>query len=224
MNPRPARRVVNGKYVDLLIRGKAKKTPQGWRLGGRTFEQGRGTVKVSKGGYFLDRHTGLVFSKRERNTSKRRCNPRRRASRNPSPKDIRKEFAGRVGPGADLYFPNNTPHGLAKLGKLVAIETEEGTIKPVHGSAWLCADKRGRLHIGSVSGANLYNGPRRDFGKVKRVEYDESKPHLGYHSPIIWTHKMAEGGGVRPRLYADGQGGLVFKGGSYQIRREGIVG
>jgi hypothetical protein len=35
---------------------------------------------------------------------------------------------------------------------------------------------------------------------------------------------MAEGGGVRPKLYADGEGGLVFKGGSYQIKREGIVG
>jgi hypothetical protein len=288
MNPRPARRKVNGKYVDLIIRGKAKKTPQGWRLAGKTFEQGRGTVKVASG-YYLDRHTGLVFAKRERNPnirggrraaaarkhmSKRgvyivywralkgkahgddvarfrtweetkaymqregAAHPDRKytqefvswlhdlrpETRNPSPKELRREFAGRVGPGADLYFPSHTPHGLAKLGKLVSIETEEGTIKPVHGSAWLCADKRGRLHIGSVSGANIYNGPRRSFGHVKRIEYDESKPHLGYASPIIWTHKMAEGGGVRPKLYADGEGGLVFKGGSYQIRREGIVG
>jgi hypothetical protein len=306
MNPRPARRKVNGKYVDLIIRGKAKKTPQGWRLAGRTFEQGRGTVKVSSG-YYLDRHTGLVFAKRERNASsgartrvkhvesgyrdalgvwhsterrpkaasyrvgdtvymhwavphaglhsgqaatiiekakgrykvqsstgegwvspdhvtKRKENPRRRSRRNPSPKELRREFAGRVGHGADLYFPSSTPHGLAKLGKLVEIQTEEGTIKPVHGSAWLCADKRGRLHIGSVSGADVYSGPKRDFGHVKRIEYEESKPHLGYKSPIIWTHKMAEGGGVRPRLYADGEGGLVFKGGSYQLGREGIIG
>jgi len=143
--------------------------------------------------------------------------------RNPTPAEIRKEFAGSVGPGQDLYFPSNTPHGLAKLGKLVAIETEEGTIKPVAGAAWLCADKHGRFHIGSVSGADIYSGPRRDFGKVKEIEYETAKPHLGY-GPTIWTHKMGEGGGVRPTLHSDGQGGLIFKGGSYQVKREGIVG
>jgi hypothetical protein len=160
----------------------------------------------------------------------RRVNPRhhppskatRKHRRNPTPQEIREEFAGRLGHGASLYFPEGTPQGLAKLGKLELIMTEAGPIQPVEGEAWLCMDTKGRLHIGSVSGRNLDNGPRRSFGFVKRIEYDESKPHLGYHSPIIWTHKMGEENGVRPTLHADGKGGLVFRGGDYYHSERGL--
>ncbi len=62
----PVRRKVRNKYIDLVIRGQAKKTPQGWKVGKKTFAQGRGTVSVSSG-YYLDRHTGMVYAKRERN-------------------------------------------------------------------------------------------------------------------------------------------------------------
>src|SRR6266542_1219672 len=67
----PVRRKVRNKYIDLVIRGQAKKTPQGWKVGKKTFAQGRGTVSVSSG-YYLDRHTGMVYAKRERNMAKRR--------------------------------------------------------------------------------------------------------------------------------------------------------
>jgi len=155
-----------------------------------------------------------VVKARKRATSK--------AKRNPSAEQIRKTFAGRVTGDRDLYFPQGTPQGLAKLGRLVLIQTEEGTIKPVHGSAWLCADTKGKLHIGSTTNAPLFNGPARNFGKVSKVEYDESKPHLGYPGPIIWFHKLGEESGVKPSLHADGKGGLVFKGGAYRITSRGI--
>jgi hypothetical protein len=145
------------------------------------------------------------------------------SKRNPSAESIRKEFAGKVTGERDVFVPASTPKGkLAKLGNLVLIVTEQGTIKPVRGSAVLLADTRGKLHIGTTSKANLFNGPRQSFGQVKRIEYDSTKPHLGYPSPIIWHHRMGEETGHRPTLHADGQGGLVFRGGRYRLTRRGI--
>jgi hypothetical protein len=377
----PSKRIrVKNKYIDLVIKGQAKKTPQGWQVGKKTFAQGRGTVNVSSG-YYLDRHTGTVYAKRERNKSRRKNveqgfydasgfhpirassdysegqrpsrskkvkaakskatatrrhklkvssrkrstkslasrslrrttstgkklkrkrnvamghydasgtfhpwrsspdydpgiagetgrKPKRtrskkklaakrkasatarrrsgvrarkattriasrglskrtstgkrlkRARKNPSAESIRKKFAGRVTGERDVFVPSSTPKGkLAKLGNLVLIQTEQGTIKPVRGTAVLLADTRGKLHIGTTGKTDLFSGPRQSFGHVKRIEYDSSKPHLGYPSPIIWHHKMGEEGGKRPTLYADGQGGLVFRGGSYRLTRRGI--
>jgi hypothetical protein len=69
-NPRKRIKVRN-KYVDLVIKGQAKLTPQGWKIGGKTFAQGRGTVALTKKGFYLDRATGAVYAKRERNSDKR---------------------------------------------------------------------------------------------------------------------------------------------------------
>jgi len=147
----------------------------------------------------------------------------KRTRKNPDAASIRKEFAGAVNGERDLFFPQGTPAGkLAKLGKLVSITTEEGTIKPVSGTAWLCADTRGKLHIGSTSGAPLFDGPKRSFGHVTKLEYESSKPHLGYRGPIIWFHRAGEENGIKPTLHADGKGGLVFRGGDYRLTRRGI--
>src|SRR3972149_6644992 len=58
----------NPGYTDLVIRGTAKKTPTGWKVGSKSFPQGKGTVKVSSN-YYLDRATGTVYAKRQRNPS-----------------------------------------------------------------------------------------------------------------------------------------------------------
>jgi hypothetical protein len=147
----------------------------------------------------------------------------KRTRKNPDAASIRKEFAGSVNGERDLFFPQGTPSGkLAKLGKLVSITTEEGIIKPVSGTAWLCADTKGKLHIGSTSGAPLFDGPKRSFGHVTKLEYESSKPHLGYRGPIIWFHRAGEENGIRPTLHADGKGGLVFRGGDYRLTQRGI--
>jgi hypothetical protein len=377
----PHKRIkLRNKYIDLVIKGQAKKAPQGWKVGTKTFAQGRGTVNVSSG-YYLDRATGFVYAKRARNKSKkkrnadhkdsdhpievtkhwragppgyltpwqrahhagqkqlfetgikpakkrntsraysagqlgfgthpvrrsqvaklrdrlnrltarwekatkpaqlakikkemdatwaqlqaigvqnpkakrnasrsvhskkkasrartvskarnrlgvrsvaktRKASTKRSARRNPSAESIRKKFAGRVTGERDVFVPSSTPKGkLAKLGNLVLIQTEQGTIKPVRGTAVLLADTRGKLHIGTTGKTDLFSGPRQSFGQVKRIEYDSSKPHLGYPSPIIWHHKLGEETGERPTLHADGQGGLVFRGGRYRLTRRGI--
>lgn len=160
----------------------------------------------------------VSIPKKENKTARRR-----KGRRNPTATEIRKEFAGRAGAGRDLYFPLGTPPGeLAKLGKLVLIKTCSGDIAPVAGTAWLCADAGGKLHIGATKPAPLYSGPAGRIGKVKMIEYEETKPHLGYPNPTIWFHKLGEETGHRPTLHADAHGGLYIKGGAYRITRRGI--
>jgi hypothetical protein len=369
---------VRNAYVDLVIKGKAKKTPDGWRIGGKTFAQGRGTTKLSSG-YYLDKHTGTVYSKRERNAAKKtrkrnldhkdsthqvqvskhwrsgglsqwqrahhagqhdlfshgikarakhnpnakdsakweklwsayikaladldkpskgamsrtkwarlakaekaiqafdpdayrrliagkaheRRNPNattaksshrpaktvragssrvrsarkskkvasksrkvatvKRARKNPSAEETRQKFAGSITGSKTLYYPVGTPQGvMAKLGKLVSITTARGTIKPVAGTAWLVADTRGKLHIGSTSPVPLFDGPKQSFGKVSQIEYEDVKKHLGYNKPQIFFHHVGEENGKKPTLETDGKGGLCFKGGDYRITSRGL--
>lgn len=146
-----------------------------------------------------------------------------KTKRNPSAESIRKTFAGRHSKDSKLYFPDGTPTGLAKLGKLIKIDTKSGPIEPnnLKGEVWLCADTNKRFHLGSTIKAPLFDGPPRSFGEVKMIEYQESKPHLGYHK-TIWFHEMGEEGGKRPTLHANNKGELKFKGGDYRITVRGI--
>ena len=143
--------------------------------------------------------------------------------KNPSASEIRKKFAGSVNGSRELYFPKGTPAGqLAKLGRLVLIKTQHATIRPTRGAVWLCADTSGKLHLGSTTQAPMVAGPARNFGKVLRLEYESSKPHLGYGKPVVWFHRMGEEDGIRPTLHADSAGGLTFHGGAYRLTSRGI--
>jgi hypothetical protein len=190
----PRRRGMHGSYAS------SKKTSRAWG----TSTQRAKAAKAYKGAM---RRLGRIASGMRRN---------------PSPAEIRRQFAGSVSGERDLYFPHGTPQGLAKLGKLVSITTEEGTIKPVAGTAWLCADTHGKLHLGSTNGAPLYDGPPRDFGEVSKIEYQDVKKHLGYTRPTIFFHHVGEKNHIRPTLHADGEGGLVFRDGDYHITSRGL--
>jgi hypothetical protein len=182
----------------------------------KLYREAKRISKVTRGRYYSSELGQRKAARHEKRHA-------RKSKLNPSAESIRKDFAGSVSGERELFFPQGTPAGkLAKLGKLVSITTEEGTIKPVSGSAWLCADTKGKLHIGSVSGAPLFDGPKRSFGHVTKLEYESRKPHLGYKGPIIWFHHAGEENGIRPKLIADGKGGLVFKGGDYRLTRRGI--
>lgn len=200
-------------YERYVVGRKRNPTRKGMR---RTY----GTIKrISKisGDSEIEMRKGVRHGMQARRRFERKY-----GYRNPSPAEIRKEFSGGVTGARDLYFPQGTPHGLAKLGKVVSITTEEGTIKPVAGTAWLCSDTKGKLHLGSTNGAPLYDGPRRSFGEVTKLEYEDVKRHLGHVHPTIFFHHVGEENGIRPRLYADGKGGLVFKGGAYRITSRGL--
>ena len=122
-----------------------------------------------------------------------------------------------------LNFPNGTPANVYKLGSLHSITLADGrTIKPAGKAVWLCADTKGKLHLGTT-GERLTNAPKGSLGKVKEVEYITSKPHLGDSKPARYFHQLGEETGEKPTLYSDGNGGLVFKGGAYSITSRGIV-
>lgn len=289
------RRRIRNSYMDLVIRGTAEKTPQGWKVGRKVIAQGKGIAAISSG-YYLDKATGTIFAKRARNvaagfydgsgvfhpirsaadydggiagetggkprrtrskkkkaaarkasatarhkaeTKRRKATTSRLASRalsrsvplkrkrnrsttTPKIKQMVESFSGRKVRGVStLNVSDGAPKNLAKLGKLILIKAERGTIKPVK-PTWLCADTKGKLHL-ATSAERLFDGPATNFGEVLQVEYETSKPHLGHQKPTIFFHKMGEEGGKRPELIADGRGGLKFRGGSYRITREGIV-
>lgn len=286
------RRKVRNSYMDLVIRGTAEKTPQGWKVGKKVIPQGKGIATVSSG-YYLDKATGTVFAKRARNVaqgfydasgvfhpirssadydggtagegggkprrtrSKKRQAAARKASatarhrastksrkattsrlasrslfrsvplkkkrRNPNVRELREKFTGTASrKTATMNASEGTPASLAKLGKLILIKTQRGTIQPASGTTWLCADAKGKLHL-TTTAARLIDGPAQNFGEVSQIEYEAIKPHLGHKRPTIFFHKMGEEGGKRPVLIADGKGGLKLRGGSYRIEREGIV-
>ena len=147
-----------------------------------------------------------------------------RLGRNPTASQIRKTFAGRHKKNSTLYFPDGTPQGIAKLGKLIKIKLKRGhpiALNNPAGEVWLCCDENYRLHLGSTINAPLYDGPARDLGEVKEIEYQEAKPHLGYPK-TIWFHHMGEEGGARPHLVVTKKGELKFKGGDYRITSRGI--
>jgi len=122
-----------------------------------------------------------------------------------------------------LNFPNGTPANVYKLGSLHSITLADGrTIKPAGKAVWLCADTKGKLHLGTT-GERLTNAPKGSLGKVKEVEYITSKPHLGDSKPARYFHQLGEETGEKPTLYSDGNGGLVFKGGAYSVTSRGIV-
>lgn len=152
-------------------------------------------------------------------------NARRGKRRNPKStsktRQLREKFTGTKSRAtATMTASDGTPKNLAKLGRLVSIKAARDTIKPAH-LAWLCADGKGRLHLATTS-ARLIDGPARNFGEVREIEYEAVKPHLGHKRSTIFFHKMGEEGGRRPVLIADGKGGLKFKGGDYTIAAEGI--
>lgn len=136
-----------------------------------------------------------------------------------------KEFHGYApGRSVDVYIPESAPtQGLSTLGEFYKFTFEGGgSVKPAV-KVWLLRDLKGRLHLGGTKpGAVMSNEPAGYIGTIKRIEYIAAKPHLKEPNKIIWFHRAGEEGGAQPRLYSDGKGGLLIKGGDYYITPEGI--
>lgn len=70
LNGKAVRRKYRNGYIDLVIRGQAKKTTDGWLVGKKTIPRGKGIAPLSSG-YYLDTSTGQVFARRKRNSDHR---------------------------------------------------------------------------------------------------------------------------------------------------------
>lgn len=159
-------------------------------------------------------------------TAARHVNPNGKQKASKKVRKLRESFTGlKSRQTAMMNAPKGTPANLAKLGKLISIKAAKGTIRPGRrnpsSTVWLCADARGKLHL-CTTGDRLIDGPAQSFGEIREIEYEAIKPHLGHARPTIFFHRMAEEGGKRPELRADGSGGLKITGGSYYITPEGI--
>ena len=365
---RATRRKIRNSYVDLVIYGQAHKTPQGWRIGKKTFKQGRGIVPASKRGFYLDLATGTVYAKRTRNPisiraktyqgqpgflvsgkdrigrpisihvetkSKaeaiktainrgdeksiglilRRANASRRnppfqkkkllglsisdlkreaararkaynqaesqarqitqkynqamadpnvsaaefkkirdaseaihkekssideylfriderirkarsKSNPPASRKVRKiyeKFSGRKSrKDSTVLAPSGTPANVAKLGRLRVIRTVDGSTWKFEGTKapFLAADSRGKLHV--VGGQYRANPAGKVCGKIDRIEYEASKPHLGQKTPTIYFHTMGEETGEKPVMAIDREGLIKIRGGAYRVESDGI--
>lgn len=124
--------------------------------------------------------------------------------------------------GLTLTFPDGTPGGCYVLGKLVLLKLAGGgSVTPVDGLTYLCADGKKKLHLGT-KGERLTDYPKGVVGTITQIEYEQRKPHLGYPKQTIFYHKTGEETGEKPMLYSDGKGGLLIRGGNYSIKPEGI--
>ena len=61
-----------------------------------------------------------------------------------------------------------------------------------------------------------------DLGEVKTIEYEAVKTHLGDSKPVRYYHHFGEEGGERPHALVNEEGLIIFSGGDYYIRPEGI--
>lgn len=147
---------------------------------------------------------------------------------------IHKEFLDREPSKVKEYFtPPGAPADLARLGRLVEVGLVGRAPLKFHTnpSAMLCAsggDTKRHMHIALSARYELPDGASagREYvlGEVKYVDYAEIKAHLKGSEDgkrHIFRHKMGEEGGKKPYLiFVDGY--LKFRGGDYQILREGL--
>ena len=146
-------------------------------------------------------------------------------------KQRRAEFVGRPSTKTKtLYAPNGSGASgtLAQLGKLHKLHIKGGKTYNFKGVPTLAQHpKTDQLF---VLGKNYtVNAPKKnpgdrmvDLGEVKTIEYEAVKTHLGDSKPVRYYHHFGEEGGERPHALVNEEGLIIFSGGDYYIRPEGI--
>lgn len=143
----------------------------------------------------------------------------------------RAEFVGRPSTKLKtLYAPNGSGASgtLSQLGKLHKIKVKGGKEYNFKGVPVLAQHpKTDQLF---VLGKNYtVNVPKKnpgdrmvDLGEVRTIEYEAVKTHLGDTKPVRYYHHFGEEGGERPHALVNEEGLVLFSGGDYYIRPEGI--
>src|SRR5262245_16594943 len=179
------RRVVGRKASRRAKRDSARKNVASKRRATTTAKKVRSVVKARK-----------APVKRVAKRAGKKSSRVLKGNRNPTPAVLaivnrtsskarvnRREFAGEYRRDTPLYFPEGTPSCLSKLGKRLKVETDRATVRPTGNDVWLCRDLQGQLYVGTRrKDSVIYGGPAENFGRVKRVDYEDVKKHLGYNS------------------------------------------
>ena len=159
-----------------------------------------------------------------------RGNPERKASK-PTAKQqqLHKKFQGRqadrnTAVNASVYAPART----SKLGGLKFVKLSNGRKLSFNEKrAFLMEGTDGKMYVGGVRFAPPKSlekaGDFFDMGKIDQIGYITHKNHIENGETFCYVHKMGENGGKRPHLMLDYQGFPLIVGGSYKIRRVGIV-
>lgn len=199
-------------------------------------EWGTWGVMEDRGSYYEihGRAGGRVLDKSEarkfwRVVPTARANP----GASPSLQRIHREFLGRpmVGKVFNGVAPKGTPKDLAHMAHLRILKLANGREQNFpFGFAQLAGAQRGPLRrMYAVIAEPLQFDPMpngvHDYGELKTIEYDAIKPHIYDDKMYRFFHGMGEEGGRKPNVIIHKQpAGIVieFRGGDYQIKREGI--
>lgn len=147
---------------------------------------------------------------------------------NPSVTELAETFQGKAsGKTESFKAANSAPGNLARIGKLVFIKLAGRSKQLLAPGAMVAVDTKGKLWIVS-NRTPLFNrkakpGERLDYGEIDRICYLTTKAHIEAGKPTEYVHAFGEDGGARPRLLIDSEGMPILRGGSYEIKSEGIV-
>lgn len=152
----------------------------------------------------------------------------RRPRPNPSLREVAETFQGKAsGTISEFKAADSAPSDLARIGRLVFIKLAgRGKQLSVPG-AMVAVTKAGKLWIVG-SRAPMFNrkakpGEALDFGEIDKICYETAKAHIEPGRRVEYVHSFGEEGGRKPRLLIDHEGMPILRGGSYQIKSEGIV-
>ena len=246
----PGRR--RNAYTDLIIYGQAAKTAGGWKIGGRTIEQGRGVVPLTKRGYFLDRATGTVYAKRVRNGAGTKI--RRTAGKLVSEVGGAVASLGQTIAGKKANPKKRAPKRRRNESGAAARRREfAGEVTGYKDLYFPAGTPEGLSTLGPLLLIRTAAGDiQPTAGGAYLCQDKRGKLYIGATSERpLWTGPAQTFGAVsrveyecakphlnvpetvtwfhdferpKPELRADGKGGLRFVGGGYTIEREGITG
>jgi hypothetical protein len=126
------------------------------------------------------------------------------------------------------------PQGTWVLGQLPFLDLMGGRRQPFGPGFHLVGDAKGDLHIVKVNRDGSTRAPFKPLDpatrkngvtwidEVKRFPYKSQKVHIGKDTVYVWIHKAGEEGGDRPIFGIDDSGFPVLRGGSYELKEEGI--
>jgi len=159
---------------------------------------------------------------------------------NPSAEALRESFVGREVDRVSIYREPHMPEGnYALIGKLLALY-----VKPLSGGQVQMIKPTGAIVVSDESARQLYfvggdqdvtdaleifgardrgNGVY-ELGEARRIDYKQRKEHVPQPEIDEWRHDLGEENGIRPRVLFDAKHKrLMFEGGDYVVRTEGIV-